>query len=264
MRYFIYSFLIFNYLLLPKSNFAAQKDTKTFQNTNYSNVFLMLQKDTIPNTGDTLIATDSTLEVLAEKVTYYDASKAANDLKNGVLVVLLRTNEKRLKDLEILSRNPNFTDYQRASINQKIGALEAETKRINGALIRNFKGLYNFSAVYFMYDRNIEELKKGVKKGIFVNDSAVVDVTITLPETDFFVCNYAIAGTANTAEGLIILNSKMERMKPPFPTVTVAGSSSANALLQLLTKNDDYETRIIARDIEKLQRNLEALIKKKK
>lgn len=193
---------------------------------------------------------------------YYGAVIASHQLKENGLVVVLRTRSSQLDKLGVLSRDNSLTSRQRENIKARIAAIEHENNLINKALLLGFSNDYRFSDYYFIYDSSLTQLKEGVSKGIFLNSDGVVDESIELLTSDFYICNFTLASASNQAEGLIIYNSKMKRVKEPFPSVTVSGASGLNMLLQLLKSSDEHYNKIIQKDVEKLQRNLNIMLEK--
>jgi hypothetical protein len=224
---------------------------------------------TITNAQDSLIALAEkyNLEYPAEpvstvKMKWFEAVLTANELQTNSLIVILRTNEKRLRELGILSRSSEITEKQRLGIKAKIGAVKTENDNVNDALIRSFRAIYSFSQVYFVYDTSLTSLKNGIRNGIFVNDNGQVDKSIELTTSNYYFCNFTLVSTSNASEGLVIYDANIDKVKPPFPTISVAGSSGFNMLLQILTSDNNYQKRAVTKDVEKLQKNLNLLLAK--
>jgi len=193
---------------------------------------------------------------------YFSAVVTCHHLKENGLVVVLRTRSNQLDKLELLSRDNSLTIRQQENIKARITAIKQENNLLNEALLMSFSNDYRFSDYYFIYDSSLTQLKEGVTKGIFLNNDGLVDNTIDLLTTDFYICNYTLVSASNQAEGLVIYNSKMKRVEEPFPGVAVSGSSGLNMLLQLLTGNDEHYNKKIRKDVEKLQRNLNIMMEK--
>lgn len=242
MKYLIYSFLIFNFLIFSISESLAQDSLKALAQ-HYE-------------------MAEPSLEWTTGKMQRFGAVISGKQLQENALVVVLRTQSKRLKKLGILSRSSETSGKQRYHIISKIEAIKNENKLINTALISGFTIEYGFSDVYFVYDSSLTNLKNGVTNGIFVDNNGEIDNSIQLKQANFYICNYTLVSASNEAEGLVIYNSKMERVKHPFPGVSVAGSSGFNMLLQLLTSNDNHYKKKIKKDVAKLQRNFENLVRK--
>lgn len=240
--YFNYSLLIFSFLIITP---------------------------TITNAQDSLLALAEKhnleypiYQVTDTKMKWFEAVLTANELKTNSLIVILRTNEKRLRELGILSRSSDITERQRIGIKTKIEATKRENETINNALISSFREHYHFSQVYFVYDTSLTSLKNGIKSGIFVNENGAVDKSIELTTSNHYFCNFTLVSTSNESEGLVIYDANIEKVAPPFPTVSVAGSSGFNMLMQILTSDKNYQKRAITKDVEKLQKNLDSLLER--
>jgi hypothetical protein len=140
--------------------------------------------------------------------------------------------------------------------------VKTENDNVNDALIRSFRAIYSFSQVYFVYDTSLTSLKNGIRNGIFVNDNGQVDKSIELTTSNYYFCNFTLVSTSNASEGLVIYDANIDKVKPPFPTISVAGSSGFNMLLQILTSDNNYQKRAVTKDVEKLQKNLNLLLAK--
>jgi hypothetical protein len=224
---------------------------------------------TITNAQDSLIslAEKYNLAYPAEpvstvKMKWFEAVLTANELHTNSLIVILRTNEKRLRELGILSRSSEITEKQRIGIKAKIAAVKAENENVNNALISSFREGYSFSQVYFVYDTSLTTLENGIKSGIFVDNNGEVDKSIELTTSNHYFCNFTLVSMSNASEGLVIYDANIEKIEPPFPTVSVAGSSGFNMLLQILTSDNNYQKRAITKDVEKLQKNLLSLLER--
>lgn len=224
---------------------------------------------TITNAQDSLIALAEkhnleypTNQVSDTKIKRFEAVLTANELKNNSLIVILRTNEKRLRELSVLSKSSEIAENQRIGINAKIEGIKIENETINNALISSFRSNYSFSQIYFVYDTSLTSLKNGIKSGVFVNENGAVDKSIQLPTSNYYFCNFTLVSSSNESEGLVIYDANMKTVASPFPTVSVAGSSGFNMLMQILTSNNNYQKRAITKDVEKLQKNLDLLLER--
>lgn len=212
------------------------------------------------------------LEILEEENQYvptktlklYNAYNSGLELQNGILIVLLRSESKRLSQLETLSRSSEYSEKEKQYILEKIGFIKEEADFVNQALIDGFNEKYKFSEVYFAYDTSLTSIQKGIKKGIFVADYPVIDKTITMEEKTIFLCRYGLVSKSQSKDGLTLMNVNGQKIKNPFPTVSVAGSSGALLILNLFTNDEIYAKRSIAKDIQKLERRLFDLIKRGK
>lgn len=187
------------------------------------------------------------------------ASQAKNQLREGALIVLLRSEHKRIYQLEILSRSSEYSTKQQANILKKIAAIKEEAQLKNEALIEGFRTKYRFSDFYFAYDTSLVSIQKGTQKGIFVNNAQEIDETITMKAKHIYLCRYGLISTSQQKEGLLITDIKGERIPRPFPSVAVARASGLLLILNLVTNDGTYTKKSIARDVERLELNIRNL-----
>lgn len=260
MRYIIYRFLIFSFLLIV-SDANAQKIGSVYDKEKVDSLNQLGEKYDVVNT-DTILKRQSVnngddnrfeLENTSRR---FGAVISAYQLRENGLVVVLRTSSSRLEKLRILSRDKQLSEVQRQNYKFKIEQIEQENKIINESLINAFSNIYSFSEVYFMYDSSLTSLKNGIQKGFFVDKNGEIDNSIELTVKDYYICNYTLASASKETEGLVIYNSKMEKVKEPFPGVAVSGSSGLNMLFQLFTDDNKYLERKIGKDTQKLHDNL--------
>jgi hypothetical protein len=103
------------------------------------------------------------------------------NIKNGGLILRLSSNHNKLKEMNRLANDPKMRIEQRNYWKDQYYLLEKETKEENLKLIGSFTDKYDFSKVYFMPDTAAHLLKKGIKKGIFLNNQLEIDPSIELP-----------------------------------------------------------------------------------
>jgi len=218
--------------------------------------------------GQDSLNTAETLELLEGNTNYltprkqrrFTAYEEAGALQDGALIVLLRSNSKHLKQLEILSRSSEYSEKQQRNILKKIAVIKKETQLVNQALIKGFEMMYGFSTVYYTYDTCLTAIRNGIKKGVFLDKSGVIDQTITIQTDTVLLCKYGMVSTSQEKDGLIVTDLDNNKIKAPFPSVIVSGNSGILLFLNLFTSDEVYAKRSIARDIEKLERRLFELI----
>lgn len=269
MRYIIYSVLIFSFLLISNIEMKAQ-DSLIQIGENYG--LIIKSRKSLKKVEDTLVYNtrkQSFSRLNGERTTLethrtikaFGAFAATKQLERNSLVVVLKSESKRLKQLETMSRDVKLSEVQRRNVLLKLNAVKREQQVINQALINSFTSVYDFSDVNFIYDTSITSLKNGLSQGIFTDNNGKLDESIELKDSNFYVCHYRIVSKSKQTEGLVMYNAEMEKVKAPFPTVTVSGSSGFNVFLQLLTDNDNYHQKKIERDVTKLENNLVKILR---
>ena len=100
MRYIIFSFLIFSFWMISISDTNAQDSLKVALALKYE-----LEKPT--------------LKWPISKVKRFDAVVSGKQLEENGVVVVLRTQSKRLRELGVISRNPEISERQRSNLKLK-------------------------------------------------------------------------------------------------------------------------------------------------
>jgi|GEM_PF-2421700 len=103
-------------------------------------------------------------------------------LKDGVLVVRLTTNAKKVTYFDTVLRNPDLDEKAKTRF-QKLKADAIELRNINLVnVINGFKDSYTFSEYRFVLDTDIKQIDEGITKGIFISpDTYELDESISLP-----------------------------------------------------------------------------------
>lgn len=147
-----------------------------------------------------------------------------NQLKNGALVVRLRTNQKLIDGLRKMGKADLATQKQ------------YEQMAINKNIVMAFTKFYTFSKVYFFYGNMSDTLLKGARSGIFLDTNLVVDPSIEMKENFYLlaenddVYNSSIGfvkadtasflketGNAAKEAAMVIKNKYGHQLKDPFP-----------------------------------------------
>ncbi|MFM9949833.1 MAG: hypothetical protein ACKV1O_17995 [Saprospiraceae bacterium] len=147
------------------------------------------------------------------------AFEAAKALKEGVLVVCLPSNNKKIKALSALLDNPQVNENEKMRIRKQLETTESESRSDNLTTITAFRQEYRFSEVYFAYDTAIVQLRKGINDGHFLNDALETDPKVSLAGKNWFVLRigYTDATQSSGAEAFILSDSSLNELQPPFP-----------------------------------------------
>lgn len=98
-----------------------------------------------------------------------------NQLKNGALMVMLKTNQRAIDALKAAGKIDLATEKER------------ETNIINKNTVKAFLAYYTFSKVYFFYSYNADTLLNGARTGIFIDTNLVVDPNIKYNENFYLL-----------------------------------------------------------------------------
>jgi hypothetical protein len=163
-------------------------------------------------------------------------------LKNGALIVRLRTNSKKV-------------DAYRSAGNESL-ALKLEEQLIerNRNMLLGFKQNFNFCSVYFIYSNDYKYLLEGRRSGYFVNDKLEIDSSIVLNELFYLFCDFGPVyvqafdnqidplhkvetSTPAFQEALVIKNLQLNQLMDPFPAFVKVRLYEFDEAADKLSKN---------------------------
>ena len=147
------------------------------------------------------------------------ANKAIKDLKDGALVVRLKSKSNKISKLEELIASPDVKESSKNKLRKELKTTIEERNKYNVELVKAMSELYTFSKVYYMYDTHSKALKNGTRSGIFLNENLEEDPKITLRGEHFFVLKTGTTDSESTTglEALIIMDNQLVDLKRPFP-----------------------------------------------
>jgi hypothetical protein len=126
-------------------------------------------------------------------------------VKNGTLLVRLRSNQKQLNAL--LKRGDTIGEYNRAR--------EIRLKQLE--IVNAFKVKYSFSKVLFFYSHHSDQVKAKNWKGIILNDSLEA---IKFDGAQYLILDPYIAtltGLNVTHNGMSVFDADFKLLEKPFP-----------------------------------------------
>jgi len=167
------------------------------------------------------------------------------DLKEGVLVVRLRTQAAKIAKLEELmqAEDPESMMYNRLAY--QLGQTRQKAETENRLLVQAFKDQYRFSPVLFLYDTLAPLLKNE-------------DPSLNLEGRFFLVAGIGTTDASESAsnkEALILYDRRFDRVQRPFPGVS--GVTSFRIFLESFsTPREELEAFYYQKIVEKLNKNL--------
>lgn len=173
----------------------------------------------------------------AKQIAVERAKTAIQDLKEGQLVVILKSNQKKVKKLEELLERQNLSERERKNLQKRLTTTVAEQREHHQLLMSTFAEKYNFSGVSFMFDSDIDSLRNGKQQGYFLNRELQRDSDISLAERPFLVLKIGGTNRATTTggEAMIIMDSQLRNLTAPFPATILK-----NTLPYVLGKMFNY------------------------
>lgn len=157
------------------------------------------------------------------------ASQILRNLRDGAIIVRLKTNEKSVEAYRKSGRN-NIAD-------KIIEDRKIQNQKLYYAFLNEFK----FCRVYFIYANQTKSFMDGNRK-VFLNKSLAVDSSIKFTDTTFVFCEYGsvesfsdfenvhsqrildsipsqTSTSPSTYSGLVFLDKNLQQFYRPFPYV---------------------------------------------
>lgn len=146
------------------------------------------------------------------------AKRQIQEMKNGVLLVRLRTQQNAL---DILQKKDKT----------KAEELKQSQATTNLQLANAFRQHFTFCPVYFFYSSDSEKIEKGEMLGILLNEKLEKDTTLQLPEKPFFIAEItdivqdqagkrepdASYNAEATFKALVLRDNYFNQLTSPFP-----------------------------------------------
>lgn len=144
------------------------------------------------------------------------ACQLAHDLKQGTLIVVLKTDAKKLAYLEKFSKQGSDREMARYAKMLRRTLAERDTTWKYTTL--GFSTLYQFSAVTFLMDTSLGTFLKNPADCTFY-DATLRPIT-HLPQGRLFVCKYGHTfgdQSTNLQNAWYVMDSHLQRLPKPFP-----------------------------------------------
>ena len=187
-----------------------------------------------------------------------DPAASIRELKDGVLVVRLRTQANKIAKLEALlsKEDPETMQYNRLAY--EIGKTKQEVETENHLLVKAFKDHYRFSDVLFLYDTMAPLLRMENRPPIFLDDSLKADPSLIMENRPYLIAGMGAtdpSGSALDEDALVIYDRSFNIMQSPFP-----GSSGMSGI-RLVWKSfslddEELQTYFFQKIVARLNRRL--------
>jgi hypothetical protein len=156
------------------------------------------------------VAEKAAQAALAEQVTY--------TLKVDGLIVQIPTSARKIAAMKEVLGNGDLTAQNFSRLEARLATTIAETQKQAALIVNIFEAAYNLGPLYFIPDTALVQLKEEATSGYFYDKDLNIDPAITLPD-DFVLLRmgYADVATGSGAEAMILTNSELAPLQPPFP-----------------------------------------------
>ncbi len=190
------------------------------------------------------------------------AFNSIKELKEGALVVRLKTNHRKIKQLENTLKSSKLKKNQRKRYQAMLDGTIKTRDDFNNAISDMFMDSFSFCSVYLMYDSCSRALKNGVRSGIFLGPDKTASPSIQLKEKHVFIINYK-KSSSDFPVDVLRMQKLHERLEDPFPYYLQLRESwvnqinsprAAQAVIQLDRKLRNFYSRALEYDIKKAER----------
>ena len=190
------------------------------------------------------------------------AEAAIADLKNGVLVIRLKTGNAQLQALRRVADSPHVSEKIRKKFEKKIVEKTRKIKEENEWLRESLKEEYDFSEILYIADTSAHLLKEGISSGYFLNENNRPDTSLSLHGRPYLVAFYGDSASPakNGVEGLVVLDKNFKELSEPFPHF-IGVSTTRKLFGRFFNKKADIEFfKLMARRFnEKLKKYWETV-----
>lgn len=170
-------------------------------------------------------------------------------LHDGVLVVRIATNHRKIQILQRLAQDHPRNERHRKQLNRALALRDSILYNTMDA----YQQHYTFSRILFMPDTAARSLlKDGVTSGIFYNQDGRIDPSIQLDDPHFFLSYLGTPPIASSSgkRSVLIANHHNQVLEAPFPY-----AAKLYTIFQTLAGREDHE--VIYDAIERQQKDLD-------
>jgi len=190
-------------------------------------------------------------EALAEKVAFI--------LQMDGLIVELPTNARKIAAMQEMLAKGDLTAQNFNRLEARLAETIEETEEQAALIVKIFTTAYDIGPLYFIPDTALVLLKEEVRSGYFYDQERNIDPSITLPD-DFILLRmgYANVATGSGAEAMILTNSDLSPLQPPFPDAITF--NNVGYLFNKLLAPDIAERKRLEAAVNSLTRKLRSAI----
>jgi len=196
---------------------------------------------------------------LSKEETLKAAESNINALHEGILVVRLESEAKKIAALQAMLNRDDLSASQKSRAEEQVQATIDQRDAINQGLVEGFREHYGFSEVYFVYDTSFAAVVGGVSSGIFLNDSLEIEPAIELPAGTFFTARFGSSDAASTTrleDSLILMDAQGNDLEDPFPYYSWIFTPKQLFKYNLLNNKDKHRLHMIDL-VKKLDKRLQ-------
>lgn len=177
--------------------------------------------------GSNIFAQRDDIVLTKEKKEF--AFESIKELKEGAMVVRLKTHQRKIEIIERNLRSPKLTKAQRKREEAILAGTLKNRDEFNEAISTIFRDSFSFCPVYIMYDTCSKALNSGVKEGLFLGRDGKLDPSIKIETDNVFIVNYKKRG-AEFPFDVLRVRKVEEKLEEPFPYYVALRESWINQI----------------------------------
>ncbi len=185
------------------------------------------------------------------------AVQAIKDLEEGVLVLRLPSNAKKIKAMQdMLSSDISQKDKDR--IKKQVNSIKEQTRQENQAYAKAFAENFNFAPVYIIYDTSTTALLSGAAGEYLLNTDMEPVSSSKIAGKPILIARLGRTNRSNTsgAEAIILMDTNLDDLTNPFPYAARI-NSLGYAFNRLLIPDEEAFAKRLTKVVSKLDRNLQ-------
>ncbi len=199
---------------------------------------------------------------LTAQQTISTPTKAIIDLKEGVLIVRLTSELKKINALNELLENGDLSYNTRSQLPERIKKIKIDRDTENALWIEHFKTFYNFSEVLFAYDTlRKEALWNDDGKNCFLGADMKIDPSLSLNGRSYLMLYKGNISDGSGAEAVIFRDANFKQVEKPFPYYVK--TTGVMYVFNRLFKSSIADNNNIARIVRKIDRKVKKFYRKK-
>ena len=152
------------------------------------------------------------------KAKWERAEAAITNLKEGVLLIRLSSERRKLEELDRRIANDKLNLKSRERLKRVKKEVIEDRDKTNQEFVEAFASQYDFSELFFFYDTASVSLKRGVQEGIFLDREMNLVSSMSLEGRPFLVLRSGTLKESTTGlEALVLMDEDFEDLARPFP-----------------------------------------------
>ena len=139
------------------------------------------------------------------------------DMKDGVLILRLKTNHRKISFLQQNVRSSRLTLKQRERYRKILEGTLRRRDLFNQALSKIVLDSFSFCPVYLVYDTSTTSLRRGLRHNIFLDSTLKLDTSLTIEiNKPVFLVNFQDKNSQFPFDVLLVQRLS-EKLTEPFP-----------------------------------------------